>query len=213
MQGKTAKPKCNLCEKELTSRGLTRHISSCLENTLKQTSSANSSELIYIVVSGKYNPAYFLHLGISGEATLDDLDNFLRNIWLECCGHMSAFSEKRWGDELDMSLKIKNSLRPGTELVHQYDFGSTTELKIKSIKSFQGQLENEIQILSRNVSPLILCDECGEKPAVNICTECAWGGSGWLCGECSKNHPCGDDMFLPVVNSPRVGVCAYTGED
>lgn len=26
-----------------------------------------------------------------------------------------------------------------------------------------------------------------------------------------KTHECGEDMLLPVVNSPRVGMCDYTG--
>jgi len=35
---------------------------------------------------------------------------------------------------------------------------------------------------------------------------------GWLCDECAPKHKCGEDMLLPVVNSPRVGKCGYTGD-
>lgn len=38
-----------------------------------------------------------------------------------------------------------------------------------------------------------------------------WDGEGWLCESCAKNHECDEDMFLPVLNSPRTGVCGYTG--
>ena len=34
----------------------------------------------------------------------------------------------------------------------------------------------KIQIITRNAQPLIPCDECGAKPAVQTCTECQWSG-------------------------------------
>jgi len=29
--------------------------------------------------------------------------------------------------------------------------------------------------------------------------------------KCARSHECDHEMFLPVVNSPRAGVCAYSG--
>ena len=61
----------------------------------------------------------------------------------------------------------------------------------------------------------IVCDECGDRPATRMCALCAWEGEGWLCETCAELHVCDDDdgpYFLPLVNSPRAGVCAYTGE-
>jgi len=43
------------------------------------------------VVEGSYLPYYWMHLELPANATLEDLDSFLRDIWLECCGHLSAF--------------------------------------------------------------------------------------------------------------------------
>ena len=44
-----------------------------------------------------------------------------------------------------------------------------------------------------------------------------WDGEGFYCGECAALHtvqsPSCDEMFLPVVNSPRMGECAYTGPE
>src|SRR5262249_16834882 len=37
------------------------------------------------------NPVYWLYLAVPFKATLENLDNFLRNIWLECCSHLSQF--------------------------------------------------------------------------------------------------------------------------
>ncbi len=67
-----------------------------------------------------------------------------------------------------------------------------------------------IQVLARNTPPVILCEECG-KPATNVCSQCIFDGKGWLCDDCAEEHECGEEMLLPVVNSPRVGMCAYTG--
>ena len=33
-----------------------------------------------------------------------------------------------------------------------------------------------------------------------------------LCDEHAETHDCGGEYFLPVVKSPRVGVCGYTGD-
>jgi len=164
-----------------------------------------------VLVKGYYLPEYWLHLKVASNSRLEDLDGFLRYIWLECCGHLSAFSYQR--SELGMGRKLKDVLRPGMELLHEYDFGTTTELLVKVLGEYEGPMEkNEpVQILSRNEAPEILCDGCGKAPAVQVCTGCQWDGAGWLCQACAEDHECGEDMQLPVVNSPRVGVCGYAG--
>src|SRR5260370_19281758 len=35
-----------------------------------------------------------MHLELPANATLADLDDFLRDTWLECCGHLSEFTIK-----------------------------------------------------------------------------------------------------------------------
>jgi hypothetical protein len=32
-----------------------------------------------------------MHLEVPADATLTDLDEFLRETWVECCEHLSAF--------------------------------------------------------------------------------------------------------------------------
>lgn len=213
MEYQAPKSKCILCNSEFARQGITRHIKSCLTKHFQKTLKAKSVPLVYLNVSDAFNPDYFLHLLISESATLKNLDTFLRNIWLECCGHLSSFSYQRYGDEIQMSRKIKDVFTAGTALNYQYDFGSTTELSVKAIGYYIGTTEGnkKVQIIARNAQPLIPCDGCNSKPAVQICTECQWDQNGWLCEECSKNHECENEMFLPVVNSPRTGICGYTG--
>ena len=38
-------------------------------------------------------------------------------------------------------------------------------------------------------------------------------GGRWLCEDCAKTHECGEEMLLPVCNSPRLGVCGYCGSN
>ena len=46
----------------------------------------------HLLVEAKYSKQYCLHLLIPLQSSLSELDNFLRNIWLECCGHISQFN-------------------------------------------------------------------------------------------------------------------------
>jgi hypothetical protein len=106
---------------------------------------------------------------------------------------------------------LEDVLHPGQRYSYEYDFGSTTELVIKAISEHETRVEEEpIQVLARNTVPWLTCDVC-EKPATSMCSECLYEDKGYLCDTCAKVHSCGEEMLLPVVNSPRAGVCGYTG--
>jgi hypothetical protein len=102
-------------------------------------------------------------------------------------------------------------LSPGATLRYEYDFGTTTELTIKVAAVRRGPADAEfIRLLARNDPPEVPCESCG-RPAARICSQCIFEGGGWLCRACARKHKCGEEMLLPVVNSPRVGMCGYTG--
>lgn len=182
------------------------------------------------MVEGRRLPGYWMHLEASARATLEDLDQFLRDTWLECCGHMSAFTIEKtryitgggvdamWvdmgfvpGGEAGMDVPLEEVLRPGMRFYHEYDFGTTTELTLKVVTEREGMIKGrQIQLLARNEPPLITCNVCG-KIATQVCAQCIWDDKGWLCDTCVREHACGGDMLMPVVNSPRVGMCGYTG--
>ena len=212
MKTETPKATCLLCKSQYTGTGMTKHLLTCLPKNLEKGSKQKkikSQPFHHILIKGHYSPEYWLHLKVASNANLKDLDQFLRDIWLECCGHMSAF---RCGEgELGMGRKLGDVLSPGMDLLHEYDFGTTTELLVKVLAEYEGPMQKKrpIEILARNEPLEIPCDECGESLAVEICTECQWDGAGWLCEACAEDHECGEDMMLPVVNSPRTGVCGY----
>lgn len=129
---------------------------------------------------------------------------------LEMAPLFGAGDSMDFGD-LDMDLQIAQVLPPGGICQYQYDFGTTTELVVRLIGSIElpGQ-KASIHVLARNDPPEITCAQCG-KPATQVCSECVWQGNGWLCEECAAKHECGEEMLLPVVNSPRTGMCGYCG--
>jgi hypothetical protein len=178
----------------------------------------------HLVVEGRDMPMYWMHLEIRTGLTLADLDRFLRETWLECCGHMSAFevgghryvsgtgsSFMAESGEQSLRVRLDRALRPGVIGFYRYDFGTTTELRLKVLaEETREATDQPIQILASNTPPLILCGLCG-KPATSVCSQCAYEEEGWLCADCARTHMCGEKTLLPVVNSPRVGMCAYTG--
>jgi hypothetical protein len=164
-----------------------------------------------------------MHLQIRKDETLATLDDFLRYIWLECCGHLSEFRigereflsdvDEEWGDEAEeMNVALGDVLRPGRKFAHRYDFGTSTELVLTVVAEREGNLSRRrpVRVLARNTPPTIPCVSCGSE-AKQVCSQCVWEDKGWLCSKCAGKHECGEGMLLPVVNSPRVGMCGYTG--
>lgn len=204
---------CALCKSAFGKSAMTKHLQSCMgKSQIDGKFTKGSSSLLkffHLIVEGAYLPEYWMHLKVSSYARVEDLDYFLRKIWLECCGHMSAFRIGR--EEIKKSQKLEYVLRPGMRLNYEYDFGSTTELMLKVVSEFKSNIKtSEVEILARNDPPQIKCSNC-DRLATHICTECLYEDAGWLCDDCAEGHPCDEDMLLPVVNSPRTGVCAYAG--
>jgi hypothetical protein len=215
MTKKATKGPCALCGKDYARAGMTRHLESCLKKGSGATGHPGKSQRFFLVlVTGRYATDYWMHLKVAAGTTLESLDDFLRDTWLECCGHMSAFMRRR--EEIGMNRKVDRIFTPGLELEHIYDFGSSTELRVKVVNAFMGPVtpRKPVEMLARNEAPMIPCDACGRMPAATICKECQWEGEGWLCSSCAETHECfvdGEASCLPVVNSPRTGTCAYTG--
>jgi predicted RNA-binding Zn-ribbon protein involved in translation (DUF1610 family) len=221
-----AQGRCRLCGGEYSKSGITRHLQMCQARKEAATDVAGRKarpvRLLHLTVSGRHAPMYWMHLEAPANATLADLDDFLRDAWLECCSHLSAFTiggisytssvDPDWGmDDLSMDVKLGQVIALGGQVHYEYDFGSTTYLTLKAVSDRKGPVHGKgIEILAQNEPPSRPCGKCGQV-AVQICSQCSWSGGGWLCNECGHAHECGEEMLLPVVNSPRVGVCGYTG--
>ncbi|GHV93097.1 hypothetical protein AGMMS50268_36000 [Spirochaetia bacterium] len=203
---------CFLCGEELTKIKMKNHV-------LKSHLSGQKGEkVLFIKVEGAYQKEFWLLLDIALNATLEDLDEFLRQIWLECCGHMSGFypTTDNFGmDEFDMDTKIK-TFAAGKKLLYRYDFGSTTTLLVTMLDNcIRPPQKDAVRLLARNVPPEIRCVKCG-KPAECFCPvcDCEHGReTAYYCEECYELHDCPDKEYtLPITNSPRTCVCGYDGE-
>ncbi len=205
----------------MTRGDMSRHLRACPEREAaieEAAQSARTAETLHTLQArDAWSGDYWLYLEMKGSATLADLDRYLRAIWLECCGHLSQFSIGSWsGDEIPISRQIDNVFGPGTELTHIYDFGTSSYTLIQSMETRQGKplTAHPIYLMARNAPPEIPCMECGE-PATWLCLECMYEGedSGALCDEHIEAHQEHNDYgySLPIVNSPRVGMCGYTG--
>lgn len=115
-------------------------------------------------------------------------------------------------EDRSLSVPLENVLKVGQKFTYEYDFGSTTELNLRVISEREGVVQDKddpVAILARNVPPVILCKVCG-KPATKVVSGYFNVEENAYCNKCARRSK-EYEMMLPVVNSPRVGVCAYTG--
>lgn len=195
-QSKSIKGNCFICGKTAAKTALKNHV-------LKEHN--NGDEKCYLLkAEGAYNKDYWLFFTVSFDSTLSAVDKFLRQIWCECCGHMSAFHFG--GGEFGKSRKI-SVLKVGDKLLYEYDFGSTTEIILTVISEISRSKQREkVSLIARNEPFNEVCDTCG-SPATYVN---AWENV-LVCDECSKEVE-DEAALLPIVNSPRCGECGYDGE-
>lgn len=217
---------CTLCQGEFSKATMTRHLEVCQRRADEAAGRrpGRTMKHFHLLVEGYGLPMYWLHLEVRTGIALADLDEFFRGIWLECCGHLSAFKieGRRYSSSTGslfgaesggqgMRTRLDHVFYPGLQCSYEYDFGTTTELRLRVLAEETREAAGQsIRLLARNTPPSLLCNTCG-KPAVSVCTQCSYEEGSWLCADCAREHRCGDSLLLPVVNSPRVGVCGYTG--
>jgi hypothetical protein len=114
-------------------------------------------------------------------------------------------------EQRDMSATLETVLKDGLEFDHIYDYGSSNELTLRVQEIRMGKIsQREVNILARNDAPDYTCVDCENRKAVAICVGCSWFDyKAVLCEKCAKNHE--QYSVLPLVNSPRTGVCGYIG--
>lgn len=212
--------KCLFCGKTFAKAGINRHLKTHLqEKANEKTAKKGKSYLVKIEQNPRWGTTgYFLSLWVDGNAEMGDIDDFLRAIWLECCGHLSAFrnsaQRQRGGwdffevidlmkqgktkeyeklmeesnGEIPMSRKVSKVFHKDLKLEYDYDFGSTTELVLTVIDEFPIKADDDIVLLSRNEPPKILCDCCKKAPATVMCTVHGWDEDSLFCAKCAKKH-------------------------
>ena len=221
---------CYLCGKYLAKSGVIKHLAAA--------HSVEGKDVQRCVLLKVEADNYWLYLDMAYTASLKSLDGFLRKIWLECCGHMSCFyclmKRNSWYgggmQEIGMARRI-NTFPAGDSFLYDYDFGSTTTLKITVMDTgfFRPRQRNAVRLLARNEDYVFNCRDCGQ-PAEYVNAECIYCEENpFICEACAEkrrqraendedtDEPDDEqrydvDMLLPIVNSPRMGVCGYKGE-
>ncbi len=258
---------CEYCKEPIAKSGMTRHLKACKARKAAHERELESGgkrleTLFHLSVTCDYAAEMWLHLEMPASATLLDLDHYLREIWLECCNHLSMFEikgkryevDRMYGYKVDLDFddedntsnapppddpfnapppddpffdffmrlqafrmsrkKLGDALEQGLVFDYEYDFGSTTALKLKVQNSRQGLPEKSkyhVRLLARNLMPEVKCQECDKNPATIIDLEAIYDGKGLICKACARKRKL-EDMILPLVNSPRAGECGYTGD-
>ncbi len=211
---------CAYCGEIITKRSVAKHLDKCSKRLEALQPAAASSRpvetLWHLRVQDAYDKDFWLDLEMVGSASLDKLDKYLRAIWLECCGHLSKFTIGGWsGMDVGKARKANSVFEPGLVLRHLYDFGTTSETDIKVVDAWQRKptTRHAIALLARNVMPVAVCQEC-DQPAKWLCMECVYeeDKTGHLCDAHAEEHPHEDyGGLLPLLNSPRTGMCGYDG--
>lgn len=198
-----------------------RHLATCVAATPSQ----QGEGVVQFRVDMIHSP-FWIDVEVKERSTLRQFDRFLREIWLECCGHLSAFEIGRirydvGGDEdfhagrneLTMDVTVAQALAGAPKTFsYEYDFGSTTQLRLQEIAHFQAPKRRAaVRLLARNDAPQWVCGTCS-GPAEALCAYCVDEGDPFVCDAHMEDHLCGDEAMRPIVNSPRMGVCGYSGE-
>ncbi len=207
MANKTTDGNCFVCGETLGKVKMKNHI-------MKEHTPDALEEPCYLIkVEGRHNNNYWLFIEVSKTATFSNLDGFMRDIWLECCGHLSAFSNE-YNDEIPMIKSIGSVLNVNSKFYHEYDFGSTTETMYTVVKEYtRPKTKEQVRLLARNVPIELKCSEC-RQPASFICQECMYDCENpCFCDTCIGSHECDENMYIVITNSPRCGECAYCNED
>lgn len=213
---------CSRCRKTMSKGAMTRHLGTC--------GRAERGDPAWLIsVCARHAPAdYWAHLEVPGDATLHALDGYLRELWLECCGHLSQFEIRGrtyalgadlfdggadpFGDfdDASMDVDIGDVLSPGQEARHIYDMGSTTELVVRCLeeRADGGDGDHPAAGPKRATAHRLRgVRSAGDDHLRRM----PLGRSRHLCGACASEHACDDEMYLPLTNSPRSGVCGYVG--
>ena len=158
---------CNVCGATLYGSEAYSHFGWCVEAShgIKASRTAPkgrrrlSLRTMHISVRSLERP-HWMELAVRADATLHELDRFLRSVWLECCGHLSHFNiggvvysmmVPRPGDDFEflpmdeheeqwrhMGKAVGTAIKLTTWFEHRFDYGTTTELDLRHVHEFDG---------------------------------------------------------------------------
>jgi len=212
--------KCLHCKAEYSHGQMGRHLLKCTS----EQAGRHREFVLQIRGTGMAGDKYWMFARAKRNARLSDLDGFLRDMWLECCGHLSQFEiggqyysaiepEPYDDDEiLPVTTAISKVLNVGDAFSYDYDFGTTSTLflRLYAEQNRGSAMKSPVELLAQNDPIVPDCHVCG-KPSTGVCSSCILVEPAFCCSGCKGRHDKGDCYVLPLVNSPRTGMCGYDG--
>ena len=203
---------CVFCGKELDCGSMQKHLKECV----RIGHEAGNTPYLMLRVTCPNEEDFRMYLEVKKDTSLKQLDQFLRDRWLECCGHMSAFlvNEEEYYSYCDepgmrgMSAKLETLVNVGDTFLHQYDFGSPTDLVIEVIDEYTAKdRRKKVVLAAQNIMPKYSCVRCGKPAKLVFRPDMGPVKESVFCEECGRKEK--DARMLPLMNSPRTGVCGY----
>lgn len=148
---------CHLCGRTISClRYMHDHLESCIRPwTWQPRDDDQEINDTFTRVTFKAEPNFWMVAVIREDVTLRQVDEFLRNVWLECCNHLSQFDfggmmvgcdefdeeMRHHFDDIDTShvatfdSELMKIALPGTTFKHEYDMGSEsiTEITVNGL--------------------------------------------------------------------------------
>lgn len=200
---------CKFCQQNFTKRQIALHLNICP----KRKEDKNIKNLRLRIID-PHMKNFWLIVEVDKQANFNDLDSLIKNVWVECCGHLSLFGNYR--SEVDRGKIIMDILKPKDSIGYIYDFGSSTELTIEALEYGNHQLSGKknVELAARNYLPPSACVKCGRQ-ATQVCVSCCENEPALVCDKCAEKYHNEEDeetdhYVSPISNSPRSGVCGYT---
>ncbi|MDO8871913.1 MAG: DUF6398 domain-containing protein [Methanoregula sp.] len=216
---------CFICNEKIKGALFEEHLESCLQKTGWPQSGEPG---LLIRVMGTNNRRYWLMVLAGPETTLSDLDRLIRGVWVECCGHLSAFSIGNTsfnsdGEGEGMNVYIRDVLVAGDTCSYRYDFGSSTRLSVialRPVKMFP--LIDGLVLLGQNCRVHRKCSACGTE--ATMCCQEPWDEEEldekqcnkkplYFCDACAETSSYDSEWMERIGNSPRNGVCGCNRSD
>ncbi len=201
-----SKINCTFCNTKFGIKAFKNHLEDCIS----ETQNTKSGYLIEFSSSSYITKKYYSMFAIFGlNCTFKHIDKFLKNKWCECCNHMSILNvccltnDKFNCDSIKFNILI-SKYENADHFNYEYDMGTTTKITFKIIKKLDGiETNNNVELVYQNEVHKLKC-KC-KKEALFIYEDAL------VCKECSLLIDEDEEIFTPIVNSPRIGLCGYVG--
>jgi hypothetical protein len=195
---------CENCTKSFGSKQILKHYKTCLAEKYKEYAG-------HYVVSfygyGTFGAFHYMFAIVNPETTFATIDQFLKDKWLACCGHLSTFEY----DGKRISSQAIFRTYADKKIVYEYDMGSSTVVYIEDSLLIESDVA---PTKSTYILPVLR-----NKPIQYGCYVCEglsthYDGNGkFLCDTHEKDTTADPEWRRIIINSPRMGESCFSGEE